>query len=65
MQGASRNAVRIASSHLITSCATLAALLLFVGLGSQVLPNALRGTPLPNANSTLTVAFLLDRKSVV
>ena len=60
MQGASRNAVRIASSHLITSCATLAALLLFVGLGSQVLPNALRGTPLPNANSTLTVAFLLN-----
>jgi diguanylate cyclase (GGDEF)-like protein len=60
VQGASRNAVRIASSHLITSCATLAALLLFVGLGSQVLPNALRGTPLPNANSTLTVAFLLN-----
>ncbi|WP_051531388.1 putative bifunctional diguanylate cyclase/phosphodiesterase [Sphingomonas sp. URHD0057] len=60
MHGASRNAVRIASSHLITSCATIAALLLFVGLGSQVLPGALRGAPVPDANSTLTVAFLLN-----
>jgi diguanylate cyclase (GGDEF)-like protein len=60
VHGASHKAVRIASSHLITSCATLASLLLFVGLGSQVLPNALAGAPLPNANSTLTVAFLLN-----
>src|SRR5690242_1635549 len=60
VQGASRKAVRIASSHLITSCATIAALVLFVGLGSQVLPNAVAGAPLPDANSTLTVAFLLN-----
>ena len=60
MHGASRKAVRIASSHLITSCATLAALLLFVGLGSQVLPGALAGAPLPDSHSTLTVAFLLN-----
>ena len=60
MQGASRKAVRIASSHLITSCATIAALVLFVGLGSQVLPNALLGAPVPDANSALTVAFLLN-----
>jgi diguanylate cyclase (GGDEF)-like protein len=60
VQGASRKAVRIASSHLITSCATLAALLLFVGLGSQVLPSALGVVPLADANSTLTVAFLLN-----
>jgi diguanylate cyclase (GGDEF)-like protein len=60
VQGASRKAVRIASSHLITSCATLAALLLFVGLGSQVVPGALGGAPLPDSHSTLTVAFLLN-----
>jgi len=60
VQGASRKAVRIASSHLITSCATIAALVLFVGLGSQVLPNALLGAPVPDANSALTVAFLLN-----
>jgi diguanylate cyclase (GGDEF)-like protein len=60
VQGASRNAVRIASSHLITSCATIAALLLFVGLGSQVVPSALAGAPVPDSNSTLTVAFLLN-----
>ena len=60
MQGASRKAVRIASSHLITSCATIAALLLFVGLGSQVVPTALAGAPLPDSASTLKVAFLLN-----
>src|SRR3954451_19335243 len=60
VQGASRKAVRIASSHLITSCATIAALLLFVGLGSQVVPTALAGAPLPDSASTLKVAFLLN-----
>ena len=60
MQGASRKAVRIASSHLITSCATIAALLLFVGLASQVVPTALVGAPLPDSASTLKVAFLLN-----
>jgi diguanylate cyclase (GGDEF)-like protein len=60
VQGASRKAVRIASSHLITSCATIAALLLFVGLGSQVVPTAIAGTPLPDSASTLKVAFLLN-----
>jgi diguanylate cyclase (GGDEF)-like protein len=60
VQGAGRKAVRIASSHLITSCATIAALLLFVGLGSQVVPTALAGTPLPDSANTLKVAFLLN-----
>ncbi len=60
MQGASRKAVRIASSHLITSCATIAALLLFVGIGSQVVPTAIAGAPLPDSASTLKVAFLLN-----
>jgi diguanylate cyclase (GGDEF)-like protein len=52
--------VRIASSHLITSCATIAALLLFVGLGSQLLPAAMFGAHLPDSASTLKVAFLLN-----
>jgi diguanylate cyclase (GGDEF)-like protein len=57
--GARSNAIRIASSHLITSCATAAAILLFVGLGSQVLPPAFGGARLP-ADSGLKMAFLLN-----
>jgi len=53
-------AVRIASSHLITSCATMAAILLFVLLGSQIVPAALTGAAIPDAASTLKVAFLLN-----
>src|SRR5205814_5043390 len=60
VQGARRRAVRIASSHLITSCATIAALLLFVGLGSRVVPGALAGAPLPDSAGMLKVAFLLN-----
>ena len=52
--------VRLAGSHIITTCATLAALLLFVALGSQVLPAAIRSMPLPGSGSTLKVAFLLN-----
>jgi diguanylate cyclase (GGDEF)-like protein len=54
------NAVRIAGSHVITTCATAAALLLFVVLGSQIVPAAIRGAPLPDSASTLKVAFLLN-----
>jgi diguanylate cyclase (GGDEF)-like protein len=53
-------AVRIAGSHVITSCATAAALLLFVVLGSQVIPAAISGASLPDSASTLKVAFLLN-----
>ena len=53
-------AVRIAGSHIITTCATLAALLLFVVIGSQLLPAAVYGAPLPNSGGTLKVAFLLN-----
>jgi diguanylate cyclase (GGDEF)-like protein len=53
-------AVRIASSHVITSCATIAAILLFVVLGSQVVPAAITGAALPDSASTLKVAFLLN-----
>jgi diguanylate cyclase (GGDEF)-like protein len=52
--------VRLAGSHVISTCATLAALLLFVALGSQVLPAALFGDGLPDSASTLRVAFLLN-----
>ena len=51
--------IRLASSHLITSCATFAALLLFVLLGSEVVPGAFKAGPLPNENG-LQVAFILN-----
>ena len=53
-------AVRIASSHIITSCATIAAILLFVAIGSKVVPAAIAGLPLTDSASTLQVAFLLN-----
>ena len=52
--------VSLAGSQVITTCATMAALLLFVVLGSHLLPAALRGTPLPDSAGTLKVAFLLN-----
>ena len=52
--------VRIASSHIITTCATAAAILLFVALGSRVLGDAFVGRAVPNANSTLSAAFILN-----
>jgi diguanylate cyclase (GGDEF)-like protein len=57
---AKSKAVRLAGSHLITTCATAAAILLFVVLGSQIVPAALRGMRLPDSASTLKVAFLLN-----
>jgi diguanylate cyclase (GGDEF)-like protein len=53
-------AVTLASSHIITSCATLAAIMLFVGLGSQLLPTAATGSALPQSSAVLKVAFLLN-----
>ena len=50
--------VRIASSHLIMTCATVAAIVLFVGIGSQVLGHAFGGQRLPS--TSLTIAFLLN-----
>ena len=49
-----------ASSHIITTCATAAAILLFVALGSQVFRQRSAALPLPDASSTLSVAFLLN-----
>jgi diguanylate cyclase (GGDEF)-like protein len=53
-------AVRIASSHIITSCATLAAILLFVAFGSKIVPAAIAGAELTGSSNTLKVAFLLN-----
>jgi diguanylate cyclase (GGDEF)-like protein len=60
VHGTRSRAVRIANSHLITSCATAAAIILFVALGSQVLPSALGGSPVDPNDSALSVAFLLN-----
>src|SRR6476469_7881766 len=57
-RGMKNSSVRIASSHLIISCATLAAIVLFVGLGSQVLSPASGASRLPS--TSLTMAFLLN-----
>ncbi len=51
--------VKLASSHLITTCATLAALFLFVALGSQVIPSALFADQMTDT-SGLQVALLLN-----
>ena len=57
---ATSKTVRLAGSHIITTCATIAALLLFVALGSRVLPGALFGRMPGDSESTLKVAFLLN-----
>ena len=53
-------AVRIASSHVITTCATIAALLLFVALGSRIVPAALGIAHVGDSSEMLSVAFLLN-----
>jgi diguanylate cyclase (GGDEF)-like protein len=53
-------AVHIAGSHIITTCATLAALLLFVLIGSEVIPASLHQAPLTESALGLEVAFLLN-----
>jgi diguanylate cyclase (GGDEF)-like protein len=52
--------VRLAGSYFIATCATLAAILMFVGIGSQVVPAAFAGVPAPPAIETLKIAFLLN-----
>jgi diguanylate cyclase (GGDEF)-like protein len=53
-------AVRIASSHIITTCATIAAILLFVMIGSEIVPAAIVGGGAVESRGTLQVAFLLN-----
>jgi len=59
VKGARSKAVRIASSHVITTCATVAAILLFVALGSKVISGVIAGA-LPDSANTLKIAFLLN-----
>jgi diguanylate cyclase (GGDEF)-like protein len=59
VSGIKSKAVRIASSHVITTCATIAAILLFVAIGSQVIPAAVGGEVV-DSSGTLQVAFLLN-----
>ena len=54
------NAARLAASHAITIGATLAAILLFVGIGSQILPAAFAGIELPESSASLKTAFILN-----
>lgn len=58
-----RKTFRLASSHMITTCATAAALLLFVALGSQVLPGG--STTERLTDNSLEVAFILNTAIVL
>lgn len=60
LAGPKSKAVRLAGSYLITTCATMAAILLFVAVGSRVLPAAIAGVALPQSAGMLNVAFLLN-----
>ena len=51
---------RVATSHLITTCATFAALILFVYLGAQVLPGAVGSAIRAPSTNALVAAFLLN-----
>ncbi len=53
-------AARLAASHAITIGATLAAILMFVGIGSQIVPAAIAGINLPESSASLKTAFLLN-----
>jgi len=57
-----KGAVQLASSHLITTCATFAAITIFVATGSQVLTGAFSSMigSGGDTNNALTVAFLLN-----
>ena len=60
MKRVQSKAVRVASSHIIITCATMAAILLFVALGSQLIPVALAGASLPDSAASLKLAFVLN-----
>jgi diguanylate cyclase (GGDEF)-like protein len=55
------SAVELASSHLITTCATFAAIATFVGIGSAILPSSLGLVPTSIVdNAGLVTAFILN-----
>ncbi|MEO5774954.1 MAG: EAL domain-containing protein [Sphingomicrobium sp.] len=51
-------AAGLASSHLITTCATLAAITIFVSTGSELMPSALSGAD--DFNPVMSAAFILN-----
>lgn len=51
---------KVAASHLVTTCATFASIMLFVALGSEVLPRALTGGAGVTAQNALLTAFILN-----
>jgi diguanylate cyclase (GGDEF)-like protein len=51
---------KVATSHLITTCATLAAILLFVFIGAKVVPSAIGVAVRDPATNALLAAFLLN-----
>jgi len=56
--GKGETSYKVAASHLITTCATLAAILLFVIIGANVVPSAI-GSKVTSTNA-LVAAFLLN-----
>ena len=50
----------LASSHLITSCAALAALFVFIPIGQRIIAAALDGSANSGIDRQLAVAFLLN-----
>ncbi len=58
--GKDSSTYKVASNHLITSCATFAALILFVMLGAQVLPGSIGLAVRGPATNALVVAFILN-----
>ena len=55
-----RKGRQLASSHLITSCAALAGLFIFVPIGQRIVAATFGGTSNSPVNGQLTVAFLLN-----
>jgi diguanylate cyclase (GGDEF)-like protein len=58
VSGKGETSYKVAASHLITTCATLAAILLFVIIGARVVPGALGSQGA--ATNALVAAFLLN-----
>ena len=50
----------LASSHLITSCAALSALFVFIPIGQRVITASLAGSANSPVDTQLSVAFLLN-----
>lgn len=50
----------LAGSHLVTSCAALAALFLFVPTGQRIIASMLQGPGSPGVDRPLTIAFVLN-----